>query len=70
LHALARHWQQFPPVHITAALLAGIKGAGRPSTPKPIDNVWQAEDVINDADFAQAMIPRQGSGSAVWRLPK
>jgi hypothetical protein len=66
LFALMRHWRSYPPVHVTAALFAGIKPQSRRKL-APVENVWQAGDVIADND---AMIGGGGIPVQVIHLPR
>jgi hypothetical protein len=70
LNALFEHWAEYPPVHITAALFAGIKSDGnvkrkRPS--KKIQNVWQGANVVSDQAFFAL---KQGVRVLNKRLPR
>lgn len=67
LYALQNHWKKFPPVHITAAIFAGIK----PPDDVPSDvvsmpnaNVWELVREIDDANLASMNI------GAVERAPR
>lgn len=53
LYALQKHWRSFPPVHITAALFAGVKPAETEAAElKPVENVWELVREIDDNALA------------------
>lgn len=68
LNALIDYWAQCPPMHITAALFAGIKPAKRAQPGEIIKNAWQGVTTVNDAQFAAMLKP--GIPFATVKLPK
>jgi hypothetical protein len=54
LNALMKHWAKYPPVHVTAAVFAGItsqSGKGSPEVFKPLDNEALVADMHTDPRF-------------------
>lgn len=67
LYALQKHWKSFPPVHITAALFAGIKPPDEiapDAVSMPNANVWDLVREIDDGNLASMNI------GAVARAPR
>lgn len=48
LNALLKHWAKFPPVHITAAIFAGIEDKAPASAGAPLDNAALVRDMHAD----------------------
>lgn len=48
LNAITRHWLKFPPVHITAALFAGIENKAPASGGAVLDNASLVRDMHAD----------------------
>lgn len=50
LYAMYDHWKQYPPVHVSAALFAGIKSddSKAPEPKKPVDNAAIASQMTTD----------------------
>jgi hypothetical protein len=70
LNALQKHWAKYPPVDVTAALHFPLKTNTGDRPRRKIDNVWQAANVVNDAEFATLASQHPGVPVKHFKLPR